>query len=89
MITRSERSGDVYKRQVFILFTGSDDIYIRAGIVFLGESRLRIQSRGYCVAAVDDGGVAVFKLSLIHISIVLWWCWPILAYVIDIILCYI
>lgn len=48
---------------VFILFTGSDDIYIRAGIVFLGESRLRIQSRGYSVAAVDDGGVAVFKRS--------------------------
>lgn len=48
---------------VFILLTGSDDIYIRAGIVFLGESRLRIQSRGYSVAAVDDGGVAVFKRS--------------------------
>lgn len=48
---------------VLILFTGGDDIYIRAGIVFLGESRFRIQSRGYCVAAVDDGGIAVFKSS--------------------------
>lgn len=26
--------------------------------------------------------------TLIAESIVLWWCWPILAYVIDIILCY-
>lgn len=48
---------------VLILFTGGDDIYIRAGIVFLGESRFRIQSRGYRVAAVDDGGIAVFKSS--------------------------
>ena len=48
-------------RIVFVFFVGGDDIYIGAGVVFLGDGGCRVKACRYGVAAVDDGAVAVFQ----------------------------